>query len=259
MPSKSINTKAIVLRKTKLSENDLIITLLCEDGSQVRAVAKGARKPSSIFASRLELFTNIKVHIIKRKNLGIITECKIINSNSVIRTNIYMYICASPVLELLEKSTQYGIINDDIYNMTIVFLNILTTIDSNKLMNCLLIAYLIKACSVLGYRPNFSSCVICSNKVDNNFNIPNLNLNFNFEDGGLICYKCSNKTETIKINLKTINLLKNLLHTKFSDIKIFDFDKSLCFDSIDFLQKWILYHMGFELKSLKFYKKNIQT
>ena len=51
---------AIVLRKTKLGESDLILTLLAEDGRQVRAVAKGARKPNSPFSSRLEIFAEVE-------------------------------------------------------------------------------------------------------------------------------------------------------------------------------------------------------
>ena len=48
--------RATVLGRTKLAEQDLILTLLAEDGSQVRAVAKGARKPGGRLASRSELF-----------------------------------------------------------------------------------------------------------------------------------------------------------------------------------------------------------
>ena len=48
------DARAIVLRKTKLGESDLIVTLLAQDGSQARAVAKGARKPARPFAARLE-------------------------------------------------------------------------------------------------------------------------------------------------------------------------------------------------------------
>ena len=55
MASATYTARAIVLRKTKLGESDLIVTLLAQDGSQARAVAKGARKPSSPFAARLEL------------------------------------------------------------------------------------------------------------------------------------------------------------------------------------------------------------
>ena len=44
MPGNVSHIKAIVLKKTKLSETDLIVTLFTEEGVQVRAVAKGARK-----------------------------------------------------------------------------------------------------------------------------------------------------------------------------------------------------------------------
>ncbi|TLM78904.1 MAG: hypothetical protein FDZ70_03415 [Actinobacteria bacterium] len=48
------SARALVLRKTKLGETDLILTLLAEDGRQLRAVARGARKPGSRFGARLE-------------------------------------------------------------------------------------------------------------------------------------------------------------------------------------------------------------
>ena len=52
MAQPTYSVRGIVLRKTKLAETDLIVTLLADDGTQRRAVAKGARKPSSTFASR---------------------------------------------------------------------------------------------------------------------------------------------------------------------------------------------------------------
>ena len=52
--SRTYRTKAIVLDKTKLKETDLILTLVGESGRQIRAVAKGARKPGSRLAARCE-------------------------------------------------------------------------------------------------------------------------------------------------------------------------------------------------------------
>ena len=49
--------RALVLRKTKLGETDLILTLLAADGRQVRAVAKGARKSRSRLGARVEPFS----------------------------------------------------------------------------------------------------------------------------------------------------------------------------------------------------------
>ena len=56
MARRTRRLKALVLGRTKLSEQDLILTLLSEEGEQVRAVAKGARKPGGRLASRVELF-----------------------------------------------------------------------------------------------------------------------------------------------------------------------------------------------------------
>ena len=52
MAQPAYSLRALVLRRTKLGESDLILTLLSEDGSQKRAVAKGARRPMSSFAAR---------------------------------------------------------------------------------------------------------------------------------------------------------------------------------------------------------------
>ena len=54
--AKAYNERCIVLRHTKLGETDVIVTMLASDGSQVRAVAKGLRKPGNRIGARLELF-----------------------------------------------------------------------------------------------------------------------------------------------------------------------------------------------------------
>ncbi|MEG2982380.1 MAG: recombination protein O N-terminal domain-containing protein [Raoultibacter sp.] len=41
MAQQTYTARVIVLQKTKLGETDLILTLLAEDGAQIRAVAKG--------------------------------------------------------------------------------------------------------------------------------------------------------------------------------------------------------------------------
>ena len=77
-PTKTIT--ALVLRRTKLGETDVIVTLLAEDGSQVKAVAKGARKPTSSFASRLELYSVAKILVAEGKNLDIVKEVRLLET-----------------------------------------------------------------------------------------------------------------------------------------------------------------------------------
>ena len=68
--------RALVLRKTKLGETDLILTLLSEDGRQVRAVAKGLRKPGSRFGGRLEPYSVVDLLLHTGRSLEVVTEAR---------------------------------------------------------------------------------------------------------------------------------------------------------------------------------------
>ena len=63
--------EAIVLRTHKLGEADRIITLLTREHGRVRAVAKGVRRTTSKFGSRLEPFTHVDVQLAEGRNLDI--------------------------------------------------------------------------------------------------------------------------------------------------------------------------------------------
>ena len=55
--------EGIVLRTQKLGEADRIITLLTREHGRVRAVAKGVRRTTSRFGSRLEPFNHIDLQL----------------------------------------------------------------------------------------------------------------------------------------------------------------------------------------------------
>ncbi len=60
-PRKIKRSLCCVLSRTKLSEQDLIITFLTSEGEKLEAVAKGARKPGSRLAARVDLFCVVDV------------------------------------------------------------------------------------------------------------------------------------------------------------------------------------------------------
>ena len=68
--------KALVVRTTKLAETDSIVTLVDEEGAQVRAVAKGARKPGSRFGSALQVGSSVRALLARGRSLDIVQEAK---------------------------------------------------------------------------------------------------------------------------------------------------------------------------------------
>ena len=78
----SYPARALVLRKTKLGETDTIVTLLASDGRQVRAVAKGLRKPGGRFGARLEPFAVADLLLHTGRSLDVITEARTVATHA---------------------------------------------------------------------------------------------------------------------------------------------------------------------------------
>ena len=72
--------EAVVLRTHKLGEADRIITLLTRQHGRVRAVAKGVRRTTSRFGSRLEPFTHVDLQLAEGRNLDIVTQAETIDA-----------------------------------------------------------------------------------------------------------------------------------------------------------------------------------
>ncbi len=71
--------EAVVLRTHKLGEADRIITLLTRQHGRVRAVAKGVRRTTSRWGSRLEPFTHVDLQLAEGRNLDTITQAETID------------------------------------------------------------------------------------------------------------------------------------------------------------------------------------
>ena len=78
--SRTYRTKVVVLDKTKLKETDLILTMLDERGRQVRAVAKGARKPGGRLAARCELFCTVDMLLAHGRSLDVVSQAELMEA-----------------------------------------------------------------------------------------------------------------------------------------------------------------------------------
>lgn len=71
------STPAIVLKKSAWSETSLIITWLTEHLGTLRTVARGARKPGSAFAGRIDLFYGAEIFFQPSRRGGLHTLCEV--------------------------------------------------------------------------------------------------------------------------------------------------------------------------------------
>ena len=179
-PTKTIT--ALVLRRTKLGETDVIVTLLAEDGSQVKAVAKGARKPTSSFASRLELYSVAKILVAEGKNLDIVKEVRLLEGNEALRNDFFRSSASAPIVELLAKSTYENQPTARLFALSRAALHSIATTPNDPLVATL--AGLLKALAFLGFRPSFTECVGCGDTPEL---AEGTRQTFSFFDGGVVC------------------------------------------------------------------------
>ena len=249
MAAQTYSAKVIVLRKTKLGESDLILTLLSEDGSLIKAIAKGARKPSNTFASRLELYSFSELLCSRGKTLDIIKEARLISGNERLRFDLEYSSAASSMVEFLDKTIQLGLENSKLFQMTEKALRLLSQAEIHK-VPVLTAAHLLKACAFSGFRPSLTHCVNCGTEEVGNKGSESVY--FSFREGGVICSYCANQYATIFVNPHLLEWAHYILISPFEQILEENIDYQTAFSVLHFCQSWIREQIGVTIKSLSF-------
>ncbi|MBO4353002.1 MAG: DNA repair protein RecO, partial [Eggerthellaceae bacterium] len=165
MASETFSARALVLRKTLMGESDLALSLLAENGEKLRCVAKGARKPTSTFSSRLELYSVVDIHCVRGKSLAIIKEARLVNPHAALRSDIVYNACAAPIAELLDAVAHEDLAVAQLFPMACsAFEHIAIASPAQALSICA--AQLLKTLAVLGFRPSLDRCVHCGSSID---------------------------------------------------------------------------------------------
>ena len=194
--------EAIVLRTRKLAEADRIITLLTRDHGIVRAVAKGVRRTTSRFGSRLEPFTHVDLQLAEGRNLDVITQAVTRTPfGESISADYDRYTAASVMLETAERLVaeerepsvqQYLLLIGGLRAMAAGVHRPSDVMDS----------FLLRSLSVAGYAPSFSDCARCG--------APGPHRAFHPASGGVLCPDCR-MPGSAHPALSTIALLGSLL------------------------------------------------
>ncbi len=174
--------EAIVLRTRKLAEADRIITLLTRQHGVVRAVARGVRRTSSKFGSRLEPFTHVDLQLAVGRNLDTVTQAVTRDPfGAVISADYDRYTAASVMLETSEHLVaeerepsvqQYLLLVGGLRAMTA----------GERRPGDVLDSFLLRSLAVAGYAPSFDACARCG--------LEGPHRAFNPAHGGMLCPEC---------------------------------------------------------------------
>ncbi|HET9418556.1 MAG TPA: DNA repair protein RecO [Chthoniobacterales bacterium] len=102
------STAAILLRKRKFSDTSLIVSWCTESLGCVQTIAKGARRPKTLFAGKLDLFYEAEISIVpsRRSTLHTLAEVMLKNTFVGIRQSYVRTQTAAYFVELIELCTE---------------------------------------------------------------------------------------------------------------------------------------------------------
>lgn len=246
MASKTYRCRGIVLRKSRFGESDQVITLLLEDGSQLRLVAKGSRKPTNRSSSYLELFNTADILCAKGRGLDVATETSLVRDRHALGSDPVLSTVASSIAEALVKTTDVELVHPRLFDMTEAALDCLEGCDEQRAA-LLLSAFILKMFAMEGFRPVLSECVICGTPVsDDVFG----NICVSASDGGAVCGECSVSVETASVKGEAMRASDMLLRSRFDEVVCMDVPDAIQFEMLHFCQMWTNVHIGAKLKSL---------
>jgi DNA repair protein RecO (recombination protein O) len=102
------STPAILLRRTRLSDTSWIVTWLTEASGRLKTAAKGARRPRSPFAGKLDLFflEEISYTASRKSDLHALREVVLVEPFIGLRADFLRTELAAYFVELIELVTE---------------------------------------------------------------------------------------------------------------------------------------------------------
>lgn len=195
-----IKTTGVVLKRIYFRNTSKIVFLFTKDYGKLELLAKGALLPKSRFGGSLEPFAFSEVIFYRRegKERYLLSDATLLFDFRGMREDADRFYHASLVSDFLYHSLPKEESFPALYRLFLSTFYLLNREGKESLVY----SFLLKAASLLGYRPNLFTCVKC-HKVPNRFF-------FVSARGGFLCERCSSG-EGVDFPKEAVRKLKELL------------------------------------------------
>ncbi|MFT4137302.1 DNA repair protein RecO [Microbacterium sp.] len=192
--------EVVVLRTHKLGEADRIVTMLSRRHGKLRAVAKGVRRTSSRFGSRLEPFMVADVLLYEGRSLDIVQQADSLGAYGAdIVTHYDRYTAAHAMVETADRLNEAEATPQQ-YLLLVGGLRALA--HGDHAARAILDSYLLRAMALSGWAPGLEECARCGR--------PGPHEGFVVQLGGSVCASCA-PAGSPRVRPETIALLRALM------------------------------------------------
>lgn len=206
-----IKTSGVVIRRTKVKDNDLMLTIFTRDLGVIRASARGARGFKNRLSAGTALFAYSEFVLYPGRELYKVNSCELLESFYSLTSNIERLAFATYIADLTGYVVQE---EEGAERLLSLFLNTFYLFarwgGELRTVKCV---YELKLLEFLGFAPCITECVVCGSG-ETPF--------FSPAEGGLLCKTCQTELSTGReISASCLTAMQHVLASE--DKKAFAF------------------------------------
>jgi DNA repair protein RecO (recombination protein O) len=197
-----IEDSAVILRSYPLGEADRILNLLTEGHGLLRAVAKGVRRPSSRFGSRLQPLNHVQVMLYAGRNLATISAVDSVHLYGSQLAGDYVRWSAGHVLAEATERLVTEEMEPARPHFRLLAAGLGALCDPGRDPRLVIDAFLLRSLATGGWAPSFGDCAQCGAHGPHPW--------IHLASGGAVCEDCR-PSGAVSISPATSALLGALL------------------------------------------------
>jgi DNA repair protein RecO (recombination protein O) len=244
MRERQYQVNAIVLKRTDVGEADRLLTLLTAERGKLRAVAKGARKPSARKTGHVELFNSVALSIHVAREIDIITQAQTREPFLAMREDLDRLSYAYYFAELVDRFVQEESEQREVYDL---MLNALHWLETTAHLSRTARYFEMQLLDALGYRPQLQRCIQSQEEL-----LPEENF-FSPEGGGMVKapYRDAYR-DAIAVPVNALKVLRYLQTRTFAEIEQLNLSAQVETEVEAVLHYYITHLLERNLKSVDF-------
>jgi len=238
---RSYQTQAIVIKQMKVGEFDKLLTIYTPEFGKLKALAKGACRPTSKLGGNVEPLTHSLLFLARGRKLDIITQSQTIDSFLALKSDLWRLSQGFYVLELVDSFTVENSESRPVFDLSLATLHRLCQSNNSE---AVLRYFELHFLHHLGYRPQLRQCVACNSPLK-----PVVNF-FSTSQGGILCPDCGFKeTKSCPLSVDALKVLRLWQDCDYATAKRVKVKSELSSELEQVLQRYITYLLQREIKS----------
>jgi DNA repair protein RecO (recombination protein O) len=206
---------ALVLKRIAIGETDKVVTLYTREWGKVRAIAKGARRPTSRLAGATELLTHSRIVLAVGQNLDVVSQAEVREAFPGLRQDLLRIGYASYLLELTDAATAERQPNAELFDLLLSALYVIERSDRPDLGVRM---FELKGLRLLGYEPQLTHCVRDRAELSGEGGAGGdrsprpIDIAFSAARGGALCARCAPEVPgAVPLSPAALALMRELL------------------------------------------------